>query len=176
MSEDAKIETLMRQFYAEQGKLKGYLFAATRDYHATEDLLQEIAIVVATKASTFDFERAALPWFIGIARNQIQRWLREQGRQARNINIDVLADCLPEFAAFSGDKLSSRQVALRKCLGLLPAGQREIVSLRYEGGLGCDQIADRAHRSIQSIYALLKRVKLALKSCVESQVLQEEAS
>ena len=164
----------MRCYFAEQGRLRGYVFSATRDYHATEDILQEIAIVVATKAPSYQPDGSPLPWFLGIAKNHVRRWYREVGRQSRNISIDLLDECLPAFAGFDAHSISDRQAALRQCLGQLPAGQRQIVDLRYEGGLACEQIAGRVDRSIQSVYALLKRVKAVLRDCVESRIIQEE--
>lgn len=172
---NTQLEALMRQYYAAQDRLRGYVFSATRDYHATEDILQEVAIAVATQASSFDPERPAQPWFIGIARNQLLRWFREQGGRGLAVSIDVLEGCLPEYAAFSEPALSSRQVALKRCLGRLPGGQRRIIRLRYEDGLNCNQIASRVNRSIQSIYATLKRVKRALKECIEARIMQGEA-
>ena len=44
MSEITQIEALLRVFHAKRALLRGYIFSATRDYHATEDILQEIAI------------------------------------------------------------------------------------------------------------------------------------
>jgi len=163
----------MRSYFAEQGRLRGYVFTATRDYHVTDDILQEIAIVIATKGQLFDPTQPPLPWLMGVAKNQVRRWYRESGRAAKNIDIELLDNCVSAMAVFDGEAVSSRQVALRKCLDSLPKGQRQILQSRYEGGLACEQIAARASRSVQSIYALLKRLKLALRQCVDSQVVED---
>lgn len=176
MSESVQIETLMRRFYSSQGQLRGYVFSATRDYHATEDILQEIAIVVAKKASVYDAERPALPWFMGIARNQIQRFYRTRGKESVNVSFDLLEDCMPFFAAYENEKISDRQVALKKCVDRMPDKQRRIMQMRYVEELDCSQISKTIGRSVQGIYGLLKRMKTGLRKCVEYQLQQPEMS
>lgn len=175
MSESIQIEALLRRFYTNQGKLRGYIFSATRDYHATEDILQEIAIVVAKKASDFDSERPALPWFMGIARNQIQRFYRAKGREACNISFEALGECLPLFESFGNEAVSRRRLALKKCVDKLPGKQQKVMELRYIDDLNCPQIAGALGRSVQGIYSLLKRMKAELRKCVEFQLQGEKA-
>lgn len=175
MSEAVLIETLLRRFYANQGKLRGYVFSATRDYHATEDILQEIAIVVAKKASVYDTTRPALPWFMGIARNQIQRHYRAKGKDALNISYELLEDFVPMFASYDNEEISERQLALKRCVDKLPQRQRHIMQMRYVDELDCSQISKTIGRSVQGIYGLLKRIKNGLRKCVEIQLQQPEA-
>lgn len=87
MTEEVQIEAFMRRFYPIQGKLRGYVFSATRAYHAPEDILQEGAIVVVKKAAVYDASRPVLPGFMGIARNQTQRLYRARGREAGNVRL-----------------------------------------------------------------------------------------
>lgn len=174
MTETVLIETLLRRFYANQGRLRGYIFSATRDYHATEDILQEIAIVVAKKAATYDSERPALPWFMGIARNQIQRFYRTKGREAANVSFELLEDFMPLYASYENEEISERQLALKNCVEKLPEKQKRIMQMRYIEELDCSQISKTIGRSIQGIYGLLKRMKLGLRKCVEFQLSQSE--
>ncbi|MDF7826635.1 sigma-70 family RNA polymerase sigma factor [Pontiellaceae bacterium B12227] len=174
MSEAVQLESLLRRFYANQGKLRGYVFSATRDYHATEDILQEIAIVVAKKASVYDAARPALPWFMGIARNQIQRHYRAKGKEASNVSYELLEDFVPLFASYEKEEITERQVALKKCVEKLPQKQRHIMQMRYVEELDCSQISKTIGRSIQGIYGLLKRMKNGLRKCVEFQLQQPE--
>lgn len=174
MSETVLLEALLRRFYANQGKIRGYVFSATRDYHATEDILQEVAIVVAKKASTYDAERPALPWFMGIARNQIQRHYRAKGKAANNVSYELLEDFVPLFSSYESEEISERQVALKKCVDKLPEKQKRIMQMRYVEELDCSQISNAIGRSIQGIYGLLKRMKVGLKKCVEFQLQQPE--
>lgn len=166
----------MRRFYANQGKLRGYVFSATRDYHATEDILQEVAIVVAKKATVYDASRPALPWFMGIARNQIQRLYRARGREAGNVSFDLLEEFVPLYAEYDNETMTDRQAALRNCVEKMPEKQRRIMRMRYVEELDCSQISKTIGRSVQGIYGVLKRMKDGLRKCVEFQLNQPEVS
>lgn len=172
MSDSAHIETLLRQFYEYQGALRGFVFSATRDYHATEDILQDVAIVVAQKASTFDRDRPTLPWFMGIARNHIQRWHRKKGRENTSVSYELLQEFVAEFSVYGTEQLSNRRIALRQCMRKLPDKQRNILQLRYMEDMDCSQISATVGRSVQGIYALLKRMKNELKKCVIRRMLE----
>ncbi len=174
MEAHEKIERLLRQFYASQPQLRAFVFASTRNYHATEEILQDVAIVVAQKAAGFDEERPLHPWLLGIARNKILKWREAQGREAATLRFDTIAECLPHARLFEPQGISRRQQALNLCLGKLPARQRRIVELRYGQGMDCSRIAGDLHHSVQSIYALLKRLKNALRHCVEEQLEHQE--
>lgn len=167
MTDAEHIEELLHKYYAEQDKLRGYVFAAVREYHATEEILQAVAIVVAQKAATFDLARPTTPWFMGIARNKILQWFRTKGRDANTISFDVLDDCIPHMHPFALPEISYRQHALNHCLNRLPAKQKKIIELRYIDQCDCPDIATQLGRSIQSIYSLLKRLKAELRKCVE---------
>jgi RNA polymerase sigma-70 factor (ECF subfamily) len=175
VSEITQIEALLRVFHAKRALLRGYIFSATRDYHATEDILQEIAIVIATRASSFDFEREALPWLMGIARNHIQRWYRARGKEAAYVSYDILETCMPLFASYDMEEMSDRRRALKECVERLPEKQRDIMRLRYVEEKDCNQISEVLGRSVQGVYSLLKRLKLALRKCVEVRMQQPEA-
>lgn len=170
MTESEQIEKLLREYYSQQGMLKGYIYSVIRDYHATDDILQEIAIVVAQKAATFDFDRPTRPWFMGIAKKQIQRWFRAKGKRQVHVSFDLLEDFICENENFTTDAMTSRETALKKCVSKLPAKQKNILNLRYADGMNCEEIAGVVHRSVQGIYAVLKRLKGSLRTCVEFQL------
>lgn len=176
MTESEKIEMLMRIFYESQGNIRGYVFASTRSYHGTEEIMQTLAIKIAQSAGSFEDARQPLPWFLGIARNQIKQWYQKNKKEARTISFEVLDEYMPEFGIFSFDQISPRRRALDACMSNLPGKQKQVVELRYMDDLDCSQISKRLGRSVQSIYSLLKRLKLELRKCVEVQLNNPETS
>lgn len=175
MTEQEKIEYLLKAYYAKQDQFRGYVFAATKDYHATEEILQSVAIVVAQKAGVFDMDRELMPWLMGIARNKIKHWFYHHGKQVRNVQFEVLENCLVHHAGpFEKDEVTPRQEALMQCLNRLPARQKKILELRYVGGKDCAFVAQELGRSIQSIYSILKRVKVELRKCIERRTAELE--
>ena len=59
---------------------------------------------------------------------------------------------------------------MTNCMGRLPADQRLIVDGRYREDLTCEAIAERVGRSVQGVYAVLKRARLLLQECIERRV------
>jgi RNA polymerase sigma-70 factor, ECF subfamily len=174
MNESEQIETLLRQFYANQGQLRGYIFSSTKDYHATEEILQSTAITIAQKAAQFDSERPCMNWFMGICKNHIQRYYQKQKRESKHISFEILDDFIPMLEVFDAHQLSTRRQALESCMTRLPKKQRKVIELRYMENQDCSQIADHLGRSVQGIYSLLKRLKVDLRKCVEFQLQNRE--
>lgn len=176
MDESKQIKILLRQFYAEQDRIRGYVFASTRNYHATEEILQSIAIVVAQKATTYDTAQPSFPWFMGIARNKIFQWYSANKRKSGTISFDVLDDCIGHMEPFESEMLSTRQHALAHCMQRLPERQRQVVELRYLNNCDCSQVAAQIGRSVQSVYSLLKRLKRELRKCIDIQLRGRETA
>lgn len=175
MAENNIVEELLREYYAQQRMITGYIYSATRDYHATQDIFQEVAIAVTRKADTFDRSRPPLPWFFGIARFQVLSWMRANGKKPTHVSFDVLDECFGEMdPAFTRTtEESMRERALKTCIEKLPPKQRSIIDLRYRQMLSCDHIAESVSQSIQSIYSIVKRLKRSLRDCVSARMEQE---
>jgi len=175
MAETNIVEDLLREYYANQRQVYGYIYSGVRDYHATQDIFQEVAIAITRKADRYDPARPALPWFFGIAHFEILNWLRARGKQPAHVSFDVLDECFgemdPSFAVTAD--LSLREQALKTCIEGLPEKQRSIIDLRYSKKQSCDRIATSVNQSIQSIYAVIKRLKVALRDCVSTRLEQE---
>jgi RNA polymerase sigma-70 factor (ECF subfamily) len=175
MAEINIVEDVLREYYAQQRSIYGYIYSATRDYHATQDIFQEVAIAITRKAHTYDTSRPPLPWFFGIARYEILSWLRARGKKPVHVSFDVLNECFgEEDRAHAGTtEVSLREQALKSCIEKLPPKQRSIIDLRYSEKLSCDRIAESVNQSIQSIYAIVKRLKISLRDCVTTRLEQE---
>jgi DNA-directed RNA polymerase specialized sigma24 family protein len=61
---------------------------------------------------------------------------------------------------------SPREEALRACLEELPTSSRRLIVLRYDGRDSHD-LSRRFGRSVQGIYAQVKRIKQTLRAGVE---------
>ena len=56
-----------RQWVSAQPVVTSFLFAAVRNAHDAEDLLQEVAAAALGDFGAFDSSRPFLPWVLGIA-------------------------------------------------------------------------------------------------------------
>ena len=62
------------------------------------------------------------------------------------------------------------------CLESLPGESRRLIMMRYDGSADAEELASRFGRSVPGIYALIKRIKMALRECVERRLAVEGPS
>jgi RNA polymerase sigma-70 factor (ECF subfamily) len=69
----------------------------------------------------------------------------------------------------------AQQAALMACLEALPQHSRRLIRMRYDqDSSGAAHMAGRLGRSVQAIYAQVKRIKQALRACVERRLAREQ--
>ncbi len=147
-------------------ELIAYLYSALGDYHAVEDVFQEVCLVAIQKAAEFQEGTHFVAWARVIARFKLKEQLRKRtGVLFDEAFFDGLDRAFEEArAAIDPDP---RKEALRRCLDELQSGARQIVSLRYDEGLDPATIAGRVGKSRASVNSLLQRIREILKDCVE---------
>lgn len=164
---NALVESLVRQY---QARLRGYLFSRTRDWAVTDDLAQDVFLTVLKQWESFDQNRSAWAWLIGIARNKLHEHLRASSRQKK---VELVEEFLCsredvwEESPSSGNDVYERQyAALKECLCGLPSHSRNLLDLAYDTGLNCQQIAERLSKPSGTIRSTLHRIRTALLACM----------
>jgi RNA polymerase sigma-70 factor len=154
--------------------LYGYIFACVRNHADAEDVLQNVCVAVTESIDRLAHEDGFLPWAREIARRRV---LAHRRTARREQPCDpALVRCLAEAADRVEERqpASVQQQALMACLEKLPPASRRLIVLRYDGSVdGADQLAGRFGRSVQGIYAQIKRIKQALRQCVERRLAAE---
>ena len=163
MSEPATVSALVAKHRHE---VLAYLYSALPDYHAVEDVFQEVCLVAVRKAAEFQDGTNFAAWARTIARNKLREQLRKRtGVLLDDAFFEGLDQAFDEArAALDPDP---RKEALRHCLSELRQGARQLVSLRYDEGLDPSAIAERMGRSRASVNSLLQRIRELLKQCVD---------
>ena len=146
--------------------LYGYLFACLRNHADAEDVLQNVCVAVMESFEQLRDESGFLPWAREIARRRMLAERRQHARE-RALDPDVV-----RALADSADRVEARrpaseqQAALLACLETLPPASRQLIAQRYDG-VDVTTLASRIGRTVQAVYAQIKRIKSALRSCVE---------
>ena len=143
-----------------------YLYGVVADYHAVEDLFQEVSLVAIQKAGEFRDGTNFVGWLRAIARNKV----REHLRKRTGVLLDeALLDGLDRAfdAARAAIDPDQRKEAMRRCLDDLPPASRQLLSWRYDEGLTPAGIAERSGRSRAGVNSLLQRIRETLRDCVE---------
>lgn len=168
MSDAAQVSQLLLRH---RHGLLAFTYSLIPDYHAVEDLFQEVSLVVVQKASEFREGSDFPAWARAILRNKIREHLRK-----RQIRLDeALLDLLEREFQSVETNTDSRKEALRRCLGALTDRVRQALSWRYDEGLSAADIAKRSGQSRPAVNSILQRAREALRECVERGMKAAEA-
>ncbi len=160
-------DRLIRDFQRGRFRLIGYIRSLVGDPDLTEDLFQELTVVVLQKAADFEEGRDLQAWCRGIARNLVIRE-REKSSRLRPFEGGRLLDLVD--AAYDErageDPMEARRSLLRRCMEALGGGPRELLALRYSSGLSLREISSRLERTEGAVQVALSRVRKWLADCV----------
>lgn len=166
---------LSRLLMQHRTALYGYILACVRNHADAEDILQNVCVAVTESIDRLQNEEGFLPWAREIARRRVLAHFRNS-QHARSTDPE-LVQRLAEAAERLDEKrpASEHHAALLACLESLPRRSRRLILSRYDGS-GAEELAQRFGRSVQAIYALVKRIKAALRECVERRLAMERKS
>jgi RNA polymerase sigma-70 factor (ECF subfamily) len=157
-----------------QRMIQAFAYAILRDFHHAEDVYQEVAIVVVNQWQSMPRDQGLRPWLREVTRRKALEARRSSGRIGPVLPEEVLEQVGAHLGTGGqpGGRRDLRDV-MADCLGRLGAVARRIVLARYGGERSCEEIAAEAARSVQGVYAILKRARLALAECVDRAVAPE---
>lgn len=141
--------------------LRAFVGARVHDPAEADDVCQEVYAAALDKGLPADGPESAGRWLFAIARNKALRWVRDRRPVAE-----------PGDAPGRDETPSGRLQAVeerdrvRAAVRALEDDLREVISLRYEGGLDYKQIADRLDVPVSTIQGRLKRARLALREAL----------
>lgn len=164
----ARIAGLLMKYRTD---LYAYLLAAVRNPHDAEDLLQEVSLAATRSWEQYQEGTHFRAWAREIARRRILDYAKKLDRRAALLNPEVLNRL--EAAAREVEEAQPadlRREALRKCLETVQGPSRRVLDLRYKQQLDVPSIAAALGRTVQGTYALLKRVRQALRDCADRHI------
>ncbi len=164
------------------------------DRHLAEDTVQEALIGALKNANSFTGKAALKTWVFAILKNKIADSLRKEKRQPQDKSISDNDKAAIEpanlFDAQGAWQLEHRPVywhdpetsfkqdefwvVLDTCLNALPANHAKIFMLREFVGSTTTDICASEAVSISNLHVILHRVRLRLRSCLETHWFQKE--
>jgi len=147
--------------------LYGYILACVRNHADAEDILQTVSVAVTESIDRLRDEEGFLPWAREIARRRVlaHRRLARREQPFDPVLVRRLAEAAERLE--EARPAEGAQAALLACLEELPPRSRRLIVLRYDEAGGAERLASLFGRSVQGIYAQVKRIKAALRRCVE---------
>jgi len=174
VTNETPLGRMTRLLMQHRTELYGFIYACVRNHHDTEDLLQAVSVAV-TEAAQQGFEPAAFDaWAREIAWRRVLAHHRLAGRQHT-----ADPELVRALAEASGRVELARpspvlREALLECLERVPEETRRVLQARYqEAEKELRALAARLGRSVQGVYAMLKRARAALRDCVERRLASE---
>jgi RNA polymerase sigma-70 factor (ECF subfamily) len=159
-------EHTQKQFLKHAEMIKGFIYALLPDVNETEDIFQEVFIVVNEKSSTYQQGTNFMAWVKSIARNKVLQHFDKQ----KNSKM-VLSQASIENAIQHSDTLEQEwdihRNALKKCIEKVSPKARDLLKLRYLEDMPPRKIADRLKRTVNGVSSALSKAREFLRTCVE---------
>jgi RNA polymerase sigma-70 factor, ECF subfamily len=158
---------VQRLFVKHQSVVKAYILSLLPSLTDAEDVLQETFLTVSAKAATFEEGTNFVAWACTVARFKVLEARRKLNdpRAITDEAIDALAEDVPEPLFFE------EQVdAVRNCLERLAPRAKQIVWLRYHGGLSCEDVGRQVGWGSAAVRVALAKARNVLRTCVEFQL------
>ncbi len=171
-SSPERVDAFVRLLGQNQRRLFLYVISMVPQWNDAEEIIQETNLVLWREFGHFERGTNFAAWASKVAFHQVLAWRKRKQRDRLQFS-DAFLEAVAAEASAAGDALEERSHALAGCIGKLPAGQRDLLRLRYNEGLGVDAISKRIDRTVEAVYRALSRIRHALHECV-SQTLARE--
>ncbi|MGE3172214.1 MAG: RNA polymerase sigma factor [Planctomycetota bacterium] len=156
-------EILVREHIA---SVRAFLLASLRDPTSVEDLVQETFLVAWRHIDRYDRALPFGPWVRGIASKLLWNHRRKQGRgkvqYVEESELRAIELRFDRLAQLPGDTFEERVDALRQGMDRLTEAQRSTITLHYQQGLQCREIAQRLGIGNEAVKKHLQRGRAAL--------------
>ena len=163
-------EDLARHWTKAQPVVAGFIATLVPDLNQADDILQEVAVALVRKCSSFDPGKGSFTgWAIGMARIEVSRF--RKGRAGESLVFDQgLVDRIERACEAIEPELPQIRSALRVCMEQRNSSAREMLELRYAEGLRPSLIAERIRSTSGAVRAALHRIRNALRTCIETRL------
>jgi RNA polymerase sigma-70 factor (ECF subfamily) len=170
MSSEFQRESFARLFAQHHRWLYAYLMSLLGDFSSTEEVFQEVCVILWREYGKFDPETDFRRWASVIARNKVYQFRDARARRGKCLSNEVL-ELIADQALDKSDLLEERRVALHNCLALLSDSDRELVAACYsEPSRNFKQVAEQLSRPVNTVYKALQRIRRALRECIDRRI------
>jgi RNA polymerase sigma-70 factor (ECF subfamily) len=152
-------------------KIYRYVYLKIGDREEAEDMTQQVFLQALRSIGSFKWQGTPFTsWIYRIAHNQIVDHLRKKTRRPATVEIDERVPAGGKDPA-SMAELSLNIEELAQATQRLTKAQREVLSLRFAGGLSIEEVAKAMKKKPGAIKALQHAAIVSLRKVL---VLEEE--
>jgi RNA polymerase sigma-70 factor (ECF subfamily) len=157
-----------------QPVVAGYISSLVPDFHAAEDLLQDVAVVLLHKFGEYDPQRPFVAWALGIARLEVLSKRRQSTIRSVVGSDSQLIESVTAAYEELAPELDLRAHALRECRKEVRGRAETVLKLRYENALKPADIAAKLGLEPGAVRVQLSRIRSALQECVQRRLAMTE--
>jgi RNA polymerase sigma-70 factor (ECF subfamily) len=137
-----------------------------------EDVYQEISMILARDPEAIPDDEGVVPWLREMTRRKSLEWGRKHRRMPQLLDEQILCQVAEEVAVTERSEELVLKEQLEQCLGKMTKQQQDILYGRYNEGASGEELAERSGRTVQAVYAILKRARIAIERCVQQKQAQ----
>lgn len=157
-----------------QPHVSAFVSSMVLDFHAAEDLIQQVACAVAEQFEAYDPDRPFVPWAIGIARFKVFNYYRSKKRDKHVFDSDAINGIAQAYADLEPE-LDPRRKALDTCIKKVNGRASQMLELRYIREMKPARIAQKLEMTPNAVSVMLHRIRAALNKCIEHELRCEKA-
>lgn len=148
--------------------LRTIVYSRLHDRHATDDVMQEVAVAAVRQAAPLMDKTKIAPWLYRLAVRQVLLYRRKIGRQRKLLDRYVEFGRNEPAPPGSADPLEwlladERRRLIRRALTQLPERDAEILLLKYTENWSYHQIAEHLGVSHSAVEARLHRARQRMR-------------
>jgi RNA polymerase sigma-70 factor, ECF subfamily len=148
-----------------QGAVVGYLAGRLGNRATAEDAAQEAFVRAFGGLTRLKSPDSFYPWLIAISSLVAKEMSRDEQRQRA-----AVANRAAEYAL---ERQEPETFAVEQAIGKLPENQRDMILLRYYGGLSCEEISGRLDIPLGTVTKTLSRGYAELRTILQNDVSRE---
>lgn len=173
------IQQAAAEFIRDRCLLGAFVRGLLRDVHTSEDVLQEVWLLLAAELEKGTHIENQPAWCRGVARNLIRRhWEKIQTAKvvADSELLETFMDRVEEcfiWAETQENFAAERLAALDECVAALPERSRRLLSLKYTQRAAIKDIASETGMALEAVKKALARIRAGLLVCVRRKLYQE---
>ncbi len=165
---EPQFERLIEQHRAQ---LHGFLLSLVGNLADSEDLLQQVCLILWQKREQFEAGSNFLAWARQIARFQVlNHWRKSSNQRCEPLLDEHMVETVYEVNESREQEFAEYQGLLSACIEQLPSRQRGAVHSHYMLGHSIPQIATEFGIKENAASQLLFRARSSLITCVQSKL------
>jgi RNA polymerase sigma-70 factor (ECF subfamily) len=154
-------------FARHEAGLRTFVRSLLPTWTDTDEVMQEVSIVLWKKFDQFDPSTEFIRWAAVIARYEVLHYRRSKARDRHVLSEDVM-ELLAKEAVETVAAPSDRRAALEKCLAKVPEARRTLLLQAYRANATIKDVAEQAGTTPTALYKTLARLRANLYTCIRA--------